>query len=110
MFETCATGNCGFFRERFFSAQEYVKVGVGTLYREIGKTKQNANKEVVYSRENCGVVDRRDIDVNKMERKPRLKKINKSRLKRNICKEISIGKGSSQMLKFRPHYQVWGNL
>ena len=34
----------------------------------IGKTKQNANKEVVYIRENCGVVDRREID-GKMKKK-----------------------------------------
>ena len=53
----------------------YVKVGVGALHRGNGKTKQNAkNKEVVYSRGNCGVVDRREIDGKKMERKPRLKK------------------------------------
>ena len=68
--------------------------------RGIGKTKQNANKEVAYkySRENCGVVDRREIDGKKIERKPRLKKINKPWMKRNIRKENSIGKSSSQTL------------
>ena len=73
-----------------------MKVGVGALHRGIGKTKQNANKEVVYSRENCGVVDGREIDGKKMERKLRLKKKNKSWTKRNKCKERSIRKGSSQ--------------
>ena len=57
-----------------------MKVGVGALHRGIGKTKQNANKKVAYSRENCGVVDRREIDGKKMERTPRLeKKINHGR-------------------------------
>ena len=51
-----------------------MKVGVGALHRGIGKTNQNATKEVVYSRENCGVVHRRQIDGKKMERKLRLKK------------------------------------
>ena len=36
-----------------------MKIGVGALHRGIGKTKHNAYREVVYSRENCGVVDRR---------------------------------------------------
>ena len=40
-------------------ARRHLRVGVGGLHRGIGKTKQNASKEVVYSRENCGVVDRR---------------------------------------------------
>ena len=58
VFETCAIENyCGFCR-KWFCAQAYVKVGVGTLHGGNGKTKQNANKEVVYSRENwlwcCG--------------------------------------------------------
>ena len=74
VFETYAFKRCGFRRE-WFRAQAYVKVGVGALHRGIGKRKQNANKGVVYSRENCGVVvDRREIDGKKMERKPRLKK------------------------------------
>ena len=64
-----------------------MKVGVGALHKGIENTKQNANKEVVCcvpgSRENCGVVDRREIDGKKMERKPQLKKINKPWLKRN---------------------------
>ena len=49
----------GFVGREWFHAQEYVKVGVGALHKGIGKTKQDAKKEVVYSRENCGVVDRR---------------------------------------------------
>ena len=74
-----------------------MKVGVGALHRGIGKAKQSANKEVVYSRENCGVVDRREIDGKKMKRKPRLKKMNKPWVKRNLCsKERSIDKASSQ--------------
>ena len=73
VFETYAIKNCVFFWE-WFCAQAYVKVGVGALHRGIGKAKQRANKEVVYSRENCGVVDRREIDGKKIERKPRLKK------------------------------------
>ena len=89
VFETYANKNCGFCRE-LFCAQAYVKVGVGALHRGIGKTKQNANKEVVYSRENCGVVDRREIDGKKVERKPRLKKINKPCMKRDTCKESFI--------------------
>ena len=97
VFEIYANENWGFCRE-WFSAQACVKAGVGALHGGIGKTKQNANKEVVYSRENCGVVDRREIDVKKMERKPRLKYKNKPWMKRNICKERSIGKGSSQIL------------
>ena len=36
-------------------------------------------EEVVYSGENCGVVDRREIDGKKMERKARLKKTKKKR-------------------------------
>ena len=97
VFETYTIGKCGFCREWFCAQAYYVKVGVGALHRGIGKTKQNANKEVVYSsRENCGVVDRREIDGKKMERKPRLKIINISWLKRNTCKERSIGKVSSQ--------------
>ena len=43
----------------------FVKVGVGALHRGIGNTKQNPNKEVV---------DRREIDGKKIERKQRLKK------------------------------------
>ena len=67
VFETYAIKNCGFCRE-WFCAQAHVKVGVSALHRGIGKTKQNANKEVVYSRENCcGPVDRREIDRKKME-------------------------------------------
>ena len=47
-----------------------MKVSVGALHREIGKAKQNSNnKDVVYSRENSGVVDRREIDVKKMKKK-----------------------------------------
>ena len=46
------------FVREWFCANAYVKVGVGALYRGNGKTKQNAHKEVVYSRENwlwcCG--------------------------------------------------------
>ena len=72
VFETFAIENCEFCRE-WFCAQAYVKVGVGALHRGIGKTKQNANREVVHSRKDCGVVDRREIDGKKMERKPRLK-------------------------------------
>ena len=44
-----------------------MKEGVGALHRGIGQTKQNANKQVVYSRDNCGVVDGREIDGKKME-------------------------------------------
>ena len=44
-----------------------MKVGVGAVHRGIGTTKQNANKEVVHSRENCGVLDRRAIDRKKMD-------------------------------------------
>ena len=89
--ETYAIKICGFCRE-WFCAQAYVKVGVGALHRGIGKTKQNANKEVVCSRENCGVVKRREIDGMKMERKPRLKKENKSWMKRNMCKKAQVAK------------------
>ena len=73
-----------------------MEVGVGELHRGIGKTKQNANKEVVYSRENCGVVDRREIDEKNMETKPRSKK-KKTGIKRNTCKESSIRKGSQTL-------------
>ena len=48
-----------------------MKVGVGALHRGIGKTNQNATKEVVYSRENCGGVDTPKIDGKKMETKKR---------------------------------------
>ena len=75
VFETYAIENGGFCRE-WFRAQAYVKASVGALHRGIGKTKQDTNKEVVYNRENRGVVDRRDIDGKKMERKPRVKNIN----------------------------------
>ena len=51
----------------WYRAQAYVKEGVGALHRGIGQTKQNANKQVVYSRDNCGVVDGREIDGKKME-------------------------------------------
>ena len=51
-----------------------MKVDVGALHRGIGKTIQNKNMEVVYSREICRVVDRREMDGKKMERKSRLKK------------------------------------
>ena len=46
VFETYATKNCGFCRE-WFCAQAYVEVGVGALHRGIGKTKRNANQEIV---------------------------------------------------------------
>ena len=49
-----------------------MKVGVGALHRGIGKTKKNAKKEV-YSRDDCGFVDRRAINEKKMGRKPPLK-------------------------------------
>ena len=99
VFETYTIENCAFC-QKWFCAQAYVKVGAGALHRGTGKTKQNANTEFVYinSRENCGVVDRREIDGKKKERKPRLTKINKPWMKRNICKENSIGNGSSQTL------------
>ena len=74
VFETYAIGNGGFCRD-CFCAQAFVKVSAGALHRRTGKTKQNANKEVVHSRENCGVVDRQEINEKKIERKPRLKKI-----------------------------------
>ena len=54
IFETYVIKNCGFSRE-WFRAQAYVKVGVGALHGGIGMSKQNANEEVVYSRENRGV-------------------------------------------------------
>ena len=48
---------CWFCRE-WFGAQAYVKVGAGALHRGNGRTKLNANKEVVHRRENwlwcCG--------------------------------------------------------
>ena len=46
------------------------------LHRGIGNTKQNLNKEVyIYSRENnCGVVDRREIDGKKIEKKTAVEK------------------------------------
>ena len=72
-FETYDIEKCWFGRERF-CAQEYVKIGVGALHKGIAKTKQNANREVVHNRENCGAVDRRQIDWKKMERKPRFEK------------------------------------
>ena len=58
VFETYAIEKyCGFCREQS-CAQAYVKVGVGAQHGGNGKTKQNANKGVVYSRENwlwcCG--------------------------------------------------------
>ena len=62
------------------------------------KTRQNTNKEVVYSRENCDVANRREIDGKKMETKPRLKIINKPWMKRKMFKERSIGKGRCQTL------------
>ena len=58
VFETYVIENCGFCRE-WFCAQAYVRVGVDALHRGVGKTKQNANTEVVYTREDCGVVGRR---------------------------------------------------
>ena len=73
-FETYAIENCGFCRE-WFCAQAYVKVGVGALHRGIGQTKRNANKEVVHSRENCGVVDRREMDWKKNGKKTAVEKI-----------------------------------
>ena len=80
-----AIETCGFFCQEWFCAQAYVKEGVGALHRGIGQTKQSANKEVVNSRENCGVVDRREVDGGEMETKPRLEKTNKPWMKRNIC-------------------------
>ena len=66
---------------------------MGALHRGIGKTEQNANKEVVCSREKCVVVDRRETDGKKMERKSQLlKQTNKPWMKRNACKERSIDK------------------
>ena len=98
VFETYAIKKCGFCRE-WFCSQAYVKIGVGALHRRIGKTKQSTNnKEIVYSGENYGVVDRRGIDGKEMERKPWLKTTKKTWMKRNICKESSIGKYSSQTL------------
>ena len=73
--ETYAIQNSGFCWE-WFCAQAYVKVGVGALHRGMER-RNNANKKVVCSivgRTGCGVVDRREIDGKKMERKPRLKK------------------------------------
>ena len=97
MYLKLVIGNCGFCRE-WYCAQAYVGVGVGALHRGTEKTKRNANKEVVYSREKCGVVDRREIDGKKMERKLRWKKRSKPWMKCTICKESSISKGSSQTL------------
>ena len=73
MFETYSIENCWFCRE-WFCAQENLKMRVCALHRGIGKTKQNAKKEVVHSRENCGVVDRRDVDGQKMETKTAVEK------------------------------------
>ena len=91
VFETYAIANCGFCRE-WFCAQAYMKVGVDALHRGIGKTTQSANKEVVYSRENCGVVDMREIDGKKMETKPRLKIINIPWMKRDNTKKGQLAK------------------
>ena len=65
---------------------------VGALHRGTGKTKQNANNRklcIVVGRENCGAVDRRQIDGKKMERKPRLKQ-KKKWMERKICKPVDI--------------------
>ena len=86
-----------FVGREWFCAQASVKVGVSELHGGVGTTKQNENKEDGYSREDCGVVDRREIDGKKMERKKRLGK-QMTRMKRTICKETSIGKGISQAL------------
>ena len=51
--------NCECCRE-WFCAQAYVKVDVGALCRGIRKTKQTANKQVVYYSEGNCVVDRRE--------------------------------------------------
>ena len=96
VFETYAIQNGGFCRE-WFRAQAYVKASVGALHRGIGKTKQDANKEVVYNRENRGVVDRRDIDWEENGKKTAVEKY-KQWMKHNTCKERSYGKDIKQTL------------
>ena len=62
------------------------------------RNKARIRRLCIVGRTGCGDVHRREIDGKGMERKPRLKKISKPWMKRDISKERSKGKGISQTL------------